>query len=303
VAYPLAGEREHRCTGVPSIGLPSPMRSASLHTRAHARPSPVASPAEAGAHVLLNDRIPPGRSSARGHLHGRSAREQADRILATILNSSGPVVLCMPGTRGPAWQSSMYETAREIARRRRGIGPAVIVSVPYRNSAMDAIKRALRMDADPDGSVLELVLRGIRRHAGQRQVYLVGESQGAWVIARDLQDPQLARVVTRAVLFSKPGIQPSPTAVGAAARPGARSARSGNGILEFRHRDDIVPALITGLNLDVLRGYLLAARRLIGTGTFEYTPHHYDHHAREAADVLLTGKRPADPIHHSSADR
>ncbi len=252
-------------------------------------------------HTLIDDRIEPGATSSAGIVSGRTPREQADRILATILNATGPIVLCMPGTLGPAWQSSIYETARLIAHERAGAGPITIVSIPYKNRVADAVKRAIRIGTDPSESTLALVLQGIEQYGNGRPVYLLGESQGSWVIAHDLQDPKLARVVTRVVMYAKPGIQRSPAAVGAQAT--GKGARSSNQILEIRHTDDIVPSLFSKIGMDVIHGYALAFRRLFATHDFEYTPHHYDAHAADGAAFLLHGIRPANTVHPSSDDR
>ena len=251
-------------------------------------------------HTLINDHVQPGSTSSIGATTSHTPREQADRILATILNAEGPIVLCMPGTLGPAWQSSIYETARLMAHENEGKGPMTFVSIPYNNSVFDVVKRALRIGTNPQRSTLALVLEGIRKYGKRRPVYLIGESQGSWVIAHDLQNPRLARVVTRAVLFAKPGFQKAPDAVGPTST-GSR-ARTATGILEIRHTDDIVPSLFRNLGSDVINGYVLALRRFAATRDFEYTPHHYDAHAADGARFLLHGIMPVSTVHPSQDD-
>lgn len=253
-------------------------------------------------HALLDEtRRPPETPSAGALGTGATASQIADRILATLLNASGPVLLCMPGTLGPAWQSSVYETAREVAREYANRGAVSIVSIPYKNGVPDAIGRAIGIGTNSSGSVLALVIRGLHRYAPNRPILVVGESQGSWVAAHDLEDPELAAMVTRVALFAKPGVQGDPAPIGGATS-GARLLGGSPGFIEFRHTDDIVPSLITRLSREVARGYQLAVRRWAATRDFEYTPHHYDMHGTEAAAYLLHGTAPVRPVHLSAED-
>ncbi len=64
-------------------------------------------------------------------------------------------------------------------------------------------------DSVPDGAaVLHGVLAALAKRRPRPQVLLAGESQGAWVISTVLQDPKVAPVVTRAVLWGAPAAAP-----------------------------------------------------------------------------------------------
>lgn len=236
------------------------------------------------------DRIPPGMTPT----------EAADRIVATLLRGSGPILLCVPGTYGGAYQSSMLVTARSVVRHAGG--PVSVSSIPYPNGVRDIVTRFLGVGGrGEEQNVLALVLRRLRAAAPHRPILLAGESQGAWLIADTLRaDPSLAAAVTRIVVFAKPGFVDMPEAIGGA-RTGASmlpgTASGVAGVLEFRHTDDIVPSLFSRLHAGVLTPYLdsLAA----GQG-FAYRPHHYDWHGDEAAAWLLHGTPPEGPEVHRS---
>ena len=57
--------------------------------------------------------------------------------------TEGPVLLCMPGTNGAAWQSSMLETAHEFIARWHDRGPMAIVSVRNGLKMRDAQHRRI----------------------------------------------------------------------------------------------------------------------------------------------------------------
>lgn len=271
--------------------------------RGAVRPTAPAAPS-APVHALLdNTREPSEALRSAGMITGLSPREQADRIIASILagGSEGPVLLCMPGTLGAAWQSSMLETAREAVRRWNGRGPLAVVSIPYNNGISDVVKRFVGIGTSETSSVLAMVIRGVHRMAPHRPILLAGESQGSWVIGHDLEDPELAAAVTRVALFSKPGFQKAPASVGGAAA-GASLLPGAPGLVEWRHTDDIVPSLFSRIGAKVLGGYVTAFIRMSMNGDFEYIPHHYDAHGAEAAAYLLDGIMPTNLVHHSSDD-
>lgn len=261
-------------------------------------------------HVLLSGqrRVDDATAARRMAPAGLTNREQADRILAVLLKATGPVLLCMPGTLGGPWQSSMYETARAAVRQYRG--PISAVSIPYNNGILDIGRRLLGIGLNERDSVLAMVIRGLHSANPGRPILVAGESQGAWAIAHDLQDPELAAAVTRVVLFAKPGFQALPSISGHGAFGGAKaSARAGaamlpgtRGVVEFRHTDDIVPALFRHFGFNVLKGYVDGVRRALSHQSFQYVPHHYEAHGQEAASYLLTGRRPARLVHPSHED-
>lgn len=256
----------------------------------------------ARSHVLLDpaltehpkrpkDRVPAGMTVA----------EAADRIVATLLRGSGPILLCVPGTYGGAFQSSMLATARAVVRHAGG--PVSVSSIPYPNGVGDILTRFLGIGGrGEERNLLALVLRRLRAAAPGRPILLAGESQGAWLIADTLRaDPTLAAAVTRIVVFAKPGFVDMPASIGtarmgAALLPGTASGVPG--VLEFRHTDDIVPSLFARLHLGVLTPYLDSL--LAGRG-FAYRPHHYDWHGDEAAAWLLRGTPPAAAEVHESS--
>jgi hypothetical protein len=230
---------------------------------------------------------------------GMPASEVADRIVATLLAGSGPILLVVPGTLGTLYQTSMLATARAVARQAKG--PTSIAAIPYPNGVLDIVTRALKIGIGPDQNVLAHVIKKLRAAAPHRPILLAGESQGAWLIADTLaQDPSLAAAVTRVALMAKPGFVQLPSSIGTA-RLGASmlpaTASGVNGIVEFRHTDDIVPSLFSRLGPHVFSGYVTSL--LAGRG-FEYLPHHYDWHDEEAARWLLEGIRPdRDTVHAS----
>ncbi|MEO6867678.1 MAG: hypothetical protein ABI200_06625 [Gaiellales bacterium] len=244
-------------------------------------------------HVLLDPDLASRPTDPAGGLPaGMSAEEIADRIVATLLQGSGPILLCVPGTRGATYETSMLATARSFVKRAGG--PVSVASIPYRNGIRDIATRMLHIGTGADDNVLAHVIRKLHAAAPERSILLTGESQGAWLIADTLcADPSLAAAVTRIAMFAKPGFVQVPDTIG--------SARLGAGILEFRHTDDIVPSLFNRLNLMVLQGWIDTLGEWRRSGSFGYAPHHYDAHAGEAAEFLLRDAAPAsDPAHHSS---
>lgn len=235
----------------------------------------------------------------RGLPPGMSATEVADSIVATLLQGTGPILLAVPGTLGGYYQTSMRATARAFARQAHG--SVSIAAIPYPNGVLECVTRALRIGIGPDENVLAHVIKKLRAAAPHRPILLAGESQGAWLIADTLrQDPSLAAAVTRVVLMAKPGFVRMPDSIGSA-RLGASmlpaSVSGVEGILEFRHTDDIVPALFRRLGPHVLKGYVDSL--LSGHG-FAYEPHHYDWHGEDAARYLLEGIAPLLPTIHES---
>ncbi len=251
-------------------------------------------------HVLLDPDLASRPEAAKaGVPDGMSPSEIADRIVAKLLQGSGPILLCLPGTLGAAYQSSMLSTGRAFLRAANGA--ASVASIPYPNGILDVVTRFFRIGLEAEKNVLALVIRRLRRSAPHRPILLAGESQGAWLIADTLrEDPTLAAAVTRIVVFAKPGFVGMPASIGTA-RLGASlipgTASGVDGVLEFRHTDDIVPSLFSRLGPHVLTPYLDSL--LHGRG-LEYRPHHYDWHGDEAAAWLLHGTPPAAPEVHPS---
>lgn len=283
--------------GAVPVAVPVPGTAAAETAAAQARLRARTTP----THVLLEPALTEHPERPRDHLpEGMSPAEAADRIVAALLQGSGPILLCVPGTYGGAYQSSMLVTARSVVRHAGG--PVSISSIPYPNGVRDILTRFLRVgERGEEQNVLALVLRRLRAAAPHRPILLAGESQGAWLIADTLRaDPTLAAAVTRIVVFAKPGFVDMPEAIGGA-RMGASmlpgTASGIRGVLEFRHTDDVVPSLFSKLHLGVLTPYLdsLASGR-----GFDYRPHHYDWHGDEAAAWLLRGTPPATSEVHAS---
>lgn len=284
------------------------MTGVSTRVAQHRRaPAPAPTPSAGGAaqlaapaHVLLGEHSPPDPTGTPPGA-GMGAREQADRILASLLRSEGPILLCMPGTLGGSYQHAMFSTA-QAAIRQHG-GAIAVASIPYPNSIVDAVTRFFGANSQADQSPLALVIRGLKRNAPHRPILLVGESQGSWVIAQNLRDPELAGAITRVVLFSKPGFVRAPTAVGQAAE-GAGLLPGTPGVIQIRHDDDIVPALIGGIvRPKVVGGFVGPLRNLVRTGEYHYPPHDYSADGEAAARYLLTGQAPTALVHSSSDDR
>lgn len=223
-----------------------------------------------------------------------SAREQADRILATILNSKGPIVLVVPGTNGRPYEHANYETVHSLLKHING--PAVVTNIPYDNSVIKAVQRFFHINVSNGSSIIGFVLEGINKYAPHRPVYVVGESQGSWVIADELRNKRLAAMVKRVVFFSTPGFVKVPSAVGDAIK-GADNADSG--VLKINHTDDIVPGLLFNLNIKRVTSILGTVLNGLGGGDFDYTPHYYDQDGAAAGAFLATGRRPKHPNHQS----
>jgi hypothetical protein len=255
---------------------------------------------DARPHVLLDPDLESRPDSPKvGMPKGMSPMEIADRIVAVLLQGSGPILLCVPGTLGQAYQSSMLSLARAVVKQARS--SVSVASIPYPNGVLDIVPRFLGIKGDEDQNVLALVLRKLHAAAPDRPILLGGESQGAWLIADTLKaDPELAAAVTRVVMFAKPGFVDLPESIGQARNgasmlPGTDSGV--HGILEFRHTDDIVPSLFSRLHPGVFTPYLTSLTH--GQG-MAYPPHHYDWHGSEAARWLLRGVRPTSaPVHES----
>jgi hypothetical protein len=257
--------------------------------------------ANARPHVVLDPDLAsrPETPKQRGLPPGMSASEVADSIVATLLKGTGPILLAVPGTLGGLYQTSMLATTRAFARMAKG--SVSNAAIPYPNGVLECVTRYFRIGISPDQNVLAHVIKKLREAAPHRPILLAGESQGAWLIADTLhQDPSLAAAVTRVVLMAKPGFVEMPASIGTA-RLGASMLPANvsgvEGILEFRHTDDIVPALFRRLGPHVLKGYVDSL--LAGRG-FEYNPHHYDWHDEEAARFLLDGIAPTLPTIHES---
>lgn len=214
--------------------------------------------------------------------------EAADRIVAALLAGTGPILLLVPGTLGTEYQTSMLALGR-ASLRLAGTRPLCVASIPYSNGIGDIVTRFLHLATKPDENVLSLVLRRLRRFAPDREVYLAGESQGAWLVADTLRaEPDLAAGVTRIAMFAKPGFVTSPSGVG-----GAADATTGaRGIVEWRHDDDVVPNLFSGIGTAVLGAVGKSLAGLVTTGAYHYKPHHYDRYGATAASWLLDGIRP-----------
>ena len=282
----------------PVPGTEAAARAAEQATRAAARA------ATARPHIVLDPDLasrPP--EPRRGIPAGMSPAEVADQIVATVVQGAGPILLVVPGTLGTHYQTSMLAAARRFARD--ASGPTSIASIPYPNGIVDIATRTLRIGIGPEQNVLALVLRRLRDAAPHRPILLAGESQGAWLIADTLrQDASLAAAVTRVLMFAKPGFVALPASIGSA-RTGASllpaNASGVDGVLEFRHTDDIVPSLFTRLRPRVLGGFFAMVVSALAGGSPGYTPHHYDWHDAEGARWLLEGIAPElDTVHEST---
>jgi hypothetical protein len=252
-------------------------------------------------HIVLDTDLEhrPKGPKVRGVPPGMSPSEAADRIVAEVLKGTGPILLVAPGTLGGQYDNSMLATAREFARK--APAGASIASIPYPNGVIECVTRYLKIGIGPEQNVLALVIKRLRAAAPHRPILLAGESQGAWLISDTLhQDPSLAAAVTRVVLFAKPGFVKLPPSIGAA-RLGASmlppNVSGVDGVLEFRHTDDIVPSLFGNFGPHVFKGWIDSLKA--GRG-MEYLPHHYDWHDEEAVRYLLDGIRPDLPTVHES---
>lgn len=228
----------------------------------------------------------------------RSDVEEADRIVGALLQGSGPILLCMPGTGGKPYEGVIASTARSLIKLHGGA--VSIASIPYGNGAGEI---PIRFLSRKKKTILALVIERLKRYAPNRPILLVGESQGSWAAASDLQDPMIAGAVTRVVLFSKPGFQQLPGAVGQAATGAASVGLQGDpGLIEIRHNDDIVPSLFNRLNGSIISSFLSQVVGGALRGNAQYPPHKYAVHGDEAAQYLLFGRQPTGKVHPSKLD-
>jgi hypothetical protein len=228
----------------------------------------------------------------------KSDVEEADRIAGALLQGSGPILLCMPGTGGKPYEGVIASTARALIKLHGGA--VSIASIPYGNGAGEI---PIRFLSRKKKTILALVIERLKQYAPNRPILLVGESQGSWAAASDLQDPAIAGAVTRGVLFSKPGFQTLPTSVGqATAGAAAVGLRGGPGLIEIRHSDDIVPSLFNRLNGSVVGGFLNQVVGGLLRGNPQYPPHKYAVHGDDAAKYLLFGEQPTGKVHPSKLD-
>lgn len=269
----------------------------------------------AAHHILLDpEAAQRDRVRVMGLPKGMTAAEAADRIVATVLRGRGPILLCVPGTLGAYYETTMLSTAR--AYLRHATGPVSVAAIPYHNGVLDNVSRFFNLGTKPDQNVLALVIQKLSVAAPHRQIHLTGESQGSWLIASTLRDnPSLAAAVTRVALFSKPGFVELPESVGAAHRGvhhlrraratgGGKGeavlAKTGNGILNIQHTDDVIAGLFNHLNRSILTSLVRAIDGWRTTGHLGYQPHRYEPDGEAAATWLLTGQRPSTRLEHSS---
>lgn len=237
----------------------------------------------AGQHDIGPGHVPPT---------GMSRREMADQILQRLLATSGPIVINVTGTNGAAYDHAALSTLQHMGTQHAG--PVTVVSIPYDSSIGRIATRVLGLNTDGATETLALVLRELQRRQPGRRIMVIGQSQGSWVISKVMaDDPQAARAITRAVLFSKPAVAP------------VVDAQVGAGkVLEIAHTDDIVTGVPHRLRVSQLRSMAQSIGRFAASGDFEYAPHHYTGDARIAAEFLLgtaLGKRSGVEQHASTS--
>lgn len=242
-------------------------------------------------HILEQVGTEPPKGSPRGIPHGMSPTEAADRIVAQLLQGTGPIVLLVSGTLGVEYQTSMLAIGRSVLKLSNTSNAPTVASIPYDNGIGDIVSRTMGKGENPSANVLSLVLHKLKKLAANRPVYIAGESQGSWMVSDTLRkEPELAAFVSRVAIFSKPGFVPLPMSVGSAAEGAVDGAR---GLVEWRQTDDIVPALFKGINASVVGSIKSALAGLVKTGKYEYPQHHYERFADDAARWLLYGVKPA----------
>ncbi len=207
---------------------------------------------------------------------GWSPQQVADRLLDTLLAGDGPIYIAVTGTGGASYDHAVLSTLQEVARQGSG-GAATVVSLPYANGVADIGRRTLGLSGSGRDEALAIVLRELARRAPHRPVYVVAQSQGSWLVSQVLRDdPDAARAVTRAVLFSRPALAPSVDAWVAAGT-----------LLEVNHVDDIVTGVPTALNREMLRSFAASTMDWMRGQRFSYLPHRYEPDAALAARFLL----------------
>ena len=126
----------------------------------------------------------------------RSVAERVAAILAQIPPGDQRVAIWVRGT-----------SDRDIKPEVKAAFDAELAGEPVLQVDYEASWRF--DDSVPDGAaVLRGVLEALAKRRPRPQVLIAGESQGAWVISTVLQDPALAQVVTRAVLWGAPAAAP-----------------------------------------------------------------------------------------------
>lgn len=288
-----------------TVASPIPLPPTSDPRRGYTTP-PIHYPAPGRPHILLDPDLTTRPLDQMRDLPKMSVGEQADRICAVLLQGTGPILLCLPGTASGGYQTAMLSTARAFIQL-AGDTSVSIATLPYPNGPQDILTRFFGFHTDGEYDILEQVLIRLRKYAGGRPILLTGESQGAWVIAQTLQrHPDLAGIVTRVAMFAKPGFVDMPASIGAARHGAAMLRATGSrfsdatGIVEFRHIDDIVPSLFNRMGASVFQGEFAALRRLLQTGHYTYPPHHYEMHGMDAARWLYLGEQPKVTVQMSA---
>lgn len=130
------------------------------------------------------------------------ARRDAELVLASIDFSRRDLIIWAPGTSArdvhPAFRAALRAAERASTDDMRASLTGLIYEASWH------IRRSV-----PTGmATLKLVLLGIRARteasSTPHDVYLAGESQGAWIIGELMADPDVTDIVTRAILMGHP---------------------------------------------------------------------------------------------------
>jgi hypothetical protein len=216
---------------------------------------------------------PPPLSPAEPRLSGDVA--SARRAVASILREgSGPIVVVVKGTNNQPLDNANRATVELL--RRQSAQPVSVVCIDYPGA----------FPPWPDSvgigeAALRTLLDELRGRTGSRPVYVLAESQGAWVARDVLSDPNYASLVTRTASFAEPAIAAGPSDAAIAQRK-----------LSIRHTDDAITAAPPDVTLLLDPQFLGMAWTLLTQHHFSYDPHDYRGDAPIAARFLLNGERP-----------
>ncbi|MCW2925889.1 MAG: hypothetical protein JWM98_3293 [Thermoleophilia bacterium] len=126
------------------------------------------------------------------------AKLEADRTYDALDRSKPNLVVWVPGTMRPNTPGEFRDGVQAA------MGDAAsLVNMPNRPDYQ------VQQGVADTSNALRLLLTRLEaeRRPGQR-ILLAGESQGAWAMEVALQDPALAKVVDRAVVWGNPGVSP-----------------------------------------------------------------------------------------------
>lgn len=148
-----------------------------------------------------------------------AAYQYAQQTLAQLDLGRRDIVLYAPGTGS----TQMYQPLSDALHAAFAVAgrPFSVATLQY------AASPRFRSSVPTGIAALRLVLAAIAAHPGEHRVTLVGISQGAWVGAEVLADPDYRPIIERAVLVARPSVSRHRFDRG-----------ESSSVIEFAHHDD-----------------------------------------------------------------